>query len=37
MGLSHPDYHPLKREVTIRPGETAELKLDLAWEGFKKQ
>jgi hypothetical protein len=36
LRLVHPDYYPLRREVTIAAGETAELRLDLAWEGFKR-
>jgi len=34
--FAHPDYYPLQREVTIRAGETTELKLDLEWEGFRR-
>jgi serine/threonine protein kinase len=34
--LVHPDYYPLRREVTVAAGETTELRLDLAWEGFKR-
>jgi serine/threonine-protein kinase len=31
----HPDYHPLQRNVTIRPGEIARLDVDLAREAFR--
>jgi hypothetical protein len=30
--LTHPDYRPLQRKVTIRAGETTRLEIDLAWE-----
>jgi hypothetical protein len=30
--LTHPDYKPLLRKVTIRGGETTRLEIDLAWE-----
>jgi serine/threonine-protein kinase len=35
--LTHPDYKPLQRKVTIRPGDTARLEIDLAWEAVPKQ
>lgn len=35
--LTHPDYKLLQRKVTIRPGETARLEIDLAWEAVPKQ
>ncbi len=31
--LSHPDYWPLVRRVSIEAGETARLDVDLSWEG----
>jgi hypothetical protein len=34
--LKHPDYHPLKRSITIQPGQTLRLEVDLTWEGFKR-
>jgi len=36
VGMAHPSYHALYREVTIRSGETTALQVDLAWEGFRK-
>jgi hypothetical protein len=36
VSLTHPDYYTLKRRVTIDPGGSTELRLDLEWEGFKK-
>jgi hypothetical protein len=30
--LTHPDYRPLLRKVTIRAGEVTRLEIDLAWE-----
>jgi hypothetical protein len=37
LGLEHPDYFPLNREVTVQAGETTRVEIDLTWEGFKKQ
>jgi len=34
--LTHPDYKPLQRRVTLRPGETTKLEIDLTWEAFPK-
>ena len=34
--LSHPDYAPFRRRVTIRPGETTKLQVDLTKEAFPK-
>jgi serine/threonine-protein kinase len=34
--FEHPDYHPLQKRVTIRPGETVRLEVDLTQEGFPK-
>jgi hypothetical protein len=33
--LSHPDYRPLQRRVTVKPGETTVLQVDLTEEAFK--
>lgn len=34
--FTHPDYKPFRRQVTVRPGETARLEVDLTWEAFRK-
>jgi serine/threonine-protein kinase len=34
--LTHPDYEPYVRRVTIRPGETARLVVDLSTEGVRR-
>jgi hypothetical protein len=34
--LSHPDYRPFPRRVTIRPGETLRLVVDLRNEGVPR-
>jgi serine/threonine protein kinase len=34
--LSHPDYLPFRRKVTIRSGETTKLQVDLTKEAFPK-
>ncbi len=36
IGFSHPDYKPLKRKVTLRPGETTKLEIDLNWEAIPR-
>jgi serine/threonine-protein kinase len=35
--LSHPDYQPFPRKVTIRPGETFRLRVDLATDGVRRR
>ena len=35
--LTHPDYQPYPRRVTIRPGETARLTVDLATDGVRRR
>ena len=35
--LTHPDYKPLQRKVTIRAGETTRLEIDMPWEAVPKQ
>jgi serine/threonine protein kinase len=34
--FTHPDYKPFRRQVTVRPGETARLEVNLTWEAFRK-
>jgi serine/threonine-protein kinase len=34
--LTHPDYLPFPRKVSIRPGETTKLQVDLTKEAFPK-
>jgi serine/threonine-protein kinase len=34
--LTHPQYQPFMRKVTIRPGETVRLRLDFAQEGLRR-
>jgi hypothetical protein len=34
--LTHPDYLPFPRKVSIRPGETTKLQVDLTREAFPK-
>ena len=34
--FEHPDYRPLRRKITILPGETLRLVLDLAEEAIRK-
>ena len=34
--LTHPDYQPYTRRVTIRPGETSRLVVDLSTEGVRR-
>ena len=35
--LVHPDFQPLVRKVTIRPGETTPLRIDLRLDGIKNR
>jgi serine/threonine-protein kinase len=35
--LTHPDYQPYRRRVTIRPGETFRLTVDLATDGVRRR
>jgi serine/threonine protein kinase len=35
--LTHPDYQPYPRRVTIRPGETFRLAVDLATDGVRRR
>lgn len=35
--LTHPDYQPFQRKVTIRPGETFKLAVDLRSDGVRKK
>jgi serine/threonine-protein kinase len=35
--LAHPDYQPYPRRVTIRPGETFRLTVDLATDGVRRR
>ncbi len=35
--LTHPDYQPYPRRVTIRPGETFRLTIDLATDGVRRR
>jgi hypothetical protein len=35
--LTHPDYKPVNRKVTIRAGETARIEIDLAWEAVPRR
>jgi serine/threonine protein kinase len=35
--LTHPDYQPYPRRVTIRPGETFRLSVDLATDGVRRR
>jgi hypothetical protein len=35
--LTHPDYQPYPRRVTIRPGETFRLTVDLATDGVRRR
>jgi hypothetical protein len=35
--LTHPDYLPYPRRVTIRPGETTRLVVDLAVDGVRRR
>ena len=34
--LEHPDYQPLVRKVTVRPGETVRLQVDLGEDGVAR-
>lgn len=34
--LVHPDFQPLQRKITIRPGDAARLIVDLALDGVPK-
>lgn len=34
--LTHPDYQPYTRRMTIRPGETSRLVVDLSTEGVRR-
>ena len=34
--LLHPDYKPFQRKVTIRPGETTKLNVNLELDGIRK-
>jgi hypothetical protein len=35
--LSHPDYQPYPRKVTIKPGETFRLVVDLPSDGVRRR
>ena len=35
--LTHPDYQPYHRRVTVRPGETFRLVIDLRTDGVRKR
>lgn len=35
--FSHPDYKPFQRKVSVPPGQTVRLEIDLSWEAFKKE
>jgi hypothetical protein len=35
--LSHPDFQPYPRRVTIRPGETFHLRVDLGTDGVRRR
>jgi len=35
--LTHPDYQPYPRRVTIRPGETFRFTVDLAIDGVRRR
>ena len=35
--LTHPDYQPYPRRVTVRPGETLRLTVDLATDGVRRR
>jgi hypothetical protein len=35
--LTHPDYQPLRRVVTIAAGQTVELNIDWAEKGIRKE
>jgi hypothetical protein len=35
--LTHPDYQPYPRRVTIRPGETLRLIVDLTTDGVRRR
>ncbi len=35
--LSHPDYRPFPRRVTLRPGETLRLVVDLRVDGIRRR
>ena len=37
VSLTHPDYQPYPRRVTIRPGETFRLTVDLATDGVRRR
>jgi hypothetical protein len=34
--FTHPDYQPLQRVITVRPGETSKLFIDFALDGIAK-
>jgi len=34
--LTHPDFKPLQRKVTLKPGQTTKLELDLTWEAVPR-
>jgi serine/threonine-protein kinase len=36
VAFSHPDYKRFQRKVTITPGQTTRLVIDLSWEAFPK-
>jgi hypothetical protein len=35
--LAHPDYEPVQRTVTIRPGATLDLTVDLPEEAIRRK
>ena len=35
--IRHPDYEPMEREITIRPGGTEKLVVNLPKEGTRRQ
>jgi len=36
LRFSHPDYSPLQKKVTVRPGETLLIEIDLTQEAFRR-
>jgi serine/threonine-protein kinase len=34
--ISHPEFKPFQRKVTIRPNELSRLEVDLSWEAFRR-
>jgi hypothetical protein len=35
--LTHPQYKPFARRVTVRPGETTRIAIDLAVDGVRRR